>query len=118
MVTLMAGPARSAVPGDVVSLPDDEAEVLIAAGSATRADPAEPLLSKREGLMRVDGTPPPRTQIYEGATTAIRLLTTAAGGQWLGHPGDVLELPEEEARQLVAGRYATLVDSPTEHSAG
>ena len=43
----------------------------------------------------------------------IRMTVTAAGPRWAANEGEVIDLDEREAAQLVAGKFAELVPQST-----
>ena len=43
----------------------------------------------------------------------VRLLQEAAGPRWAAHEGEVIDLSDREAAELVAGGYAELVPQST-----
>ena len=46
-------------------------------------------------------------------TMKIRLKTIMAGPGGSAGPGDVVDVPDDEASALIEGGYATAVDEPT-----
>ena len=42
----------------------------------------------------------------------VRMLKIAAGPEWSGRPGQVVEVKDDVARLLVKGGYAVFVDPP------
>jgi len=39
----------------------------------------------------------------------VRILTLAAGPLWVRRPGDIVDVPESEAQELIAGHYAVAI---------